>query len=709
MLVNTEDAFLDFLYALRDEELVVLDTETTGLSIWPNEHNWQGARICGWVFGFADGRTYYIPVRHLSDEPQLDPGFVASRLRRALAARHRRFVGHNIKFDLHMAWADGIDLFALGDVHDTLLMAHLTDETRYSQALKTLGRVVLGDEAAADQQDWVKQEIKARGYDVNRFGYAQFAPSELAPYAEQDIHLTRRLYTAFRKLLLKENLFEVYHREQDVLPVVCAMERAGIAVDREYCENAVRAIDAKLPALKQELEGYATQANVYVGPRLLKSGKPAKNQSDPFQSGPTIAAIARGLGMHTASRTRSAREAQRVVSQAEGMAPDAIVAVGARRLSLEKAQELADRESWDKVTLSETDHPFCHALLQYRLLMKLRGTYFQPFLVRSVVESAIHCEFKQNGTRTGRFSSREPNLQNLPRPNPASADYEVKRAFVPRPGYVFLLADYASMEVAMLAQLTRDPALVEAIRRGDDPHKETARMVWPIFDTLPPGQKEAPAPGTQAYLRQQAKTLNFAVIYGAGGPKLGKMLSVSADEGKALRDRYFEGLPGVKKFRSSLYRQLEIVQPPDVETPYTGPRPTLRNLFGRLYHFNVRRLKEPRVNPWRGTTEYYFVEDSHAATNYDDQGSCADQVKEAMIRIHAALDGEDAQLLLQVHDEVVIECREADLQRLGRLVKAIMEDVPADFVVPMRVDLSVARTNWADKTPLEMAVAEAVA
>jgi len=300
-------------------------------------------------------------------------------------------------------------------------------------------------------------------------------------------------------------------------------------------------------------------------------------------------------------------------------------------------------------------------LLEYRKLSKLKSTYADvlPARVRPA-SGRIHTSFDQAGAATGRLSSFEPNLQNIPVRTPHGE--LIRRCFVPGPGCQLIVADYSQIELRLLAHLSEDPAFIEAFRRGGDIHRETAAIIFGVT-----------VDGVTAEMRSRAKTINFATIYGQGPFALSRQLGISQDEAKDFIRLYFERFAGVRRFLDQTIERARRVG--FVET-----------LFGRRRY--IPELKDPNYNV-RAFGE-------RTAMNSPLQGSAADLIKIAMIRLHRALvaTGSQGAMLLQVHDELVLEAPAAEVDAVARVVRREMEGA-AELSVPLVVDIGVGE-NWLD-------------
>jgi DNA polymerase-1 len=306
-------------------------------------------------------------------------------------------------------------------------------------------------------------------------------------------------------------------------------------------------------------------------------------------------------------------------------------------------------------------HALPQLILDYRELQKLKSTYVDtlPSTVNRHT-GRIHTSFNQTGAATGRLSSSDPNLQNIPIRTPRGE--EIRRGFVPRAGWQFLVADYSQIELRIMAHLSGDPAFIQAFHQGGDIHRQTAALIFGV-----------PLEQVTADMRARAKTINFATIYGQGPFALSRQLGISQEDAKSFIAKYFERFAGVRAF---LDRQIKLAREQGyVETIFKRRRyiPEIKDR-----NFNMRAYGERN------------------AQNSPLQGSAADLIKLAMIRIHDALQENKlrSRMLLQVHDELVFEAPPAELETLGHLVREHMERV-VELRVPLVVDIGVG-PNWLD-------------
>jgi DNA polymerase-1 len=311
--------------------------------------------------------------------------------------------------------------------------------------------------------------------------------------------------------------------------------------------------------------------------------------------------------------------------------------------------------------LADQGHQVPRLLLEYRELQKLRSTYVDVLPQRvHRATGRIHTSFNQIGAATGRLSSSEPNLQNIPVRTPRGE--EIRRGFVPAEGWKFVVADYSQIELRLMAHLSQDPAFLEAFRKGEDIHRQTASIIFGVA-----------LADVTAEMRARAKTINFGTIYGQGAFALSRMLGIPQEEAKAFISEYFQRFAGV---RAWLDRQTELAR----------ERGYVETIFGRRRYI-------PEVQDRNFNTRAFGERQSQNAPL---QGSAADLIKIAMARLHRALavGGFKARLLLQVHDELVLEAPVAEVDAVSALVREHMEGA-ASLSVPLVVGVGVG-DNWLD-------------
>jgi DNA polymerase I len=534
------------------------------------------------------------PVRNLP--PLTDPA--NEPLRALLTDPSVPKAGHDIKFDWQVLRAAGVEL--AGVAYDSMLASFVLDPGRRSHAIDTLCLEHLGRTLQT------YQELSGKG--KSQIPFSRVAIPLAAKYCGADASTVLALHRFFAPMLSEMHLEALLRDiEMPLLEVLTDMEWEGIAVDLAVFRRLSDELGSDLARLEQEIAQVAgTELNLN-SPRQLASVLFEKNQ------------------LPILKKTKT------------GPSTDADV--------LEQ--------------LAAMGHELPRLILEYRELQKLKSTYVDALPQRVNRHTGrIHTSFNQAGAATGRLSSAEPNLQNIP---VRTARGEAIRAgFVPRPGWVFLVADYSQIELRMMAHLSGDPAFIEAFRQGGDIHRQTAALIFSVD----------PAEVT-ADMRARAKTVNFATIYGQGPFALSRQLGISQDDARGFIARYFERFSGVRAF---LDRQVELArQQGYVETLFKRRRyiPEIKER-----NFNLRAYGERN------------------AQNSPLQGSAADLIKLAMVRIHRAIreQGLAGRMLLQVHDELIFEAPPEDVEALTALVRSHMENV-VELRVPLVVDIGIG-PNW---------------
>jgi DNA polymerase-1 len=506
--------------------------------------------------------------------------------------------GHDIKFDWQVLRAAGVEL--AGVVYDSMLASFVLDPGRRSHAIDTLCLEHLGRTLQS------YDDLSGRG--KAQIPFAQVAIPLAARYCGADSTTVLALHRFFAPMLAEMELEGLLRDiELPLLEVLADMEWEGITIDRALFQRLSDELGRDLSRLEQEIARVAgTELNLN-SPRQLASVLFEKHQ------------------LPVLKKTKT------------GPSTDADV--------LEQ--------------LATIGHELPRLILEYRELQKLKSTYVDALPQRINRKTGrIHTSFNQAGAATGRLSSAEPNLQNIP---VRTARGEAIRAgFVPREGWRFLVADYSQIELRIMAHLSGDPAFIAAFRQGGDIHRQTAALIFNV------------APGeVTGEMRARAKTINFATIYGQGPFALSRQLNISQEDARGFIARYFERFSGVRAF---LDRQIELArQQGYVET-----------LFKRRRY--IPEIKERNFS-LRASGE-------RNAQNSPLQGSAADLIKLAMVRIHRAIRerGLAGKMLLQVHDELVFEAPPGEVEALGRLVREQMENV-VPLLVPLVVDIGIG-PNW---------------
>ncbi len=581
---------------------LAVDTETDSIVA-------RASHLVGVSLAWSDAGGAYLPVGHKTGEPQ--PAWDEARplLARVLEDPKVPKAGQNLKYDRAALRAAGV--VVQGIAFDTLIAAQLLDPGRTtSHRLDDLATRYLG--------------VGMIPYSaVSRSGGAektldQVAVAAVARYAVEDAVVALRLVAPLRARLEEEGLLPLF--EEIELPLVAIleeMEHHGVRIDVDRLAAMGREIDAEMARLEGEIFELA--------------GHPFNVSSPP--------------------------QLRTVLFDELKLQPTG------RRTSKTKAHSTSQE---DLEALAE-EHPLPAKVLDYRELAKLKGTYVDalPKLV-DPRDGRVHTQFHQLGAATGRLSSSDPNLQNIPIRTPIGK--RIREAFVPEPGSIFISADYSQMELRILAHLSGDPALIEAFRRDLDIHRYTAALVSGV-----------PLEAVTAEMRSRAKAVNFGIIYGMSEFRLAREQGISRDDAREFIAAYFARYAKVKGYLDSVMAEVQ----------RTGQ---VRTLFGR-----IRRFPELADSTGQGMRVPRAQRDAllRQAVNAPIQGTAADIVKKAMAGVTAGLAAGrlQARLLLQVHDELLLECPAAEAEATVAAVREAMEGA-VRLAVPMKVD---ARTgeNWA--------------
>jgi len=600
-LVNTEAALRDVVTKIRAAGVCCVDTETT--STRPVE-----ADLVGIALSCKEGEGYYIPVGHVlevASAPQLSLDVVRQHLSPILMDKSIAKYAHNANYDLIVLHQHGMDVRGLA--FDTMLAAYLLDPTGRNLGLKGLAWQVLGVEMTHIH------ELIGKG--KHQITMDHVAVDRVLPYAAADADMTLRLAARLEPQLKEKQLWDLFTQvEVPLVPVLMDMECTGVGLDTEFLKQMSKELATDLGELQQQIEQH-------VGYRLNL------NSSQQLSK-----ALFDTLGLPTdgVSRGKSGR-----YSTAAG------VLEGLRG-----------------------KHPVIDLILEHRQLSKLKSTYVDalPAMVNPRT-GRLHTSWNQTGTVTGRLSSSEPNLQNIP--IRTEVGRRVRRAFVARPGCVLLGADYSQVELRILAHLSQDENLLAAFHRGEDIHASTAARILsiPLNEVTPD-------------TRRLAKTINFGLVYGMGEWGLATRTGLSREEAARFISNYFAQYPRVRGYLDSVKQHAE--EQGWVET-----------LLGRKRHF-------PELKSGGGGRADHKASALRMAINHPIQGTAADIIKIAMIRLYDELHsrGLSSKMILQVHDELVLEVPDGEVERAGQLVESVMEGAYT-LDVPLKVDVKTG-SHWGE-------------
>jgi DNA polymerase-1 len=589
---------------LRAAPLVGIDIEASSVEA-------HDAEIVGVSLAASPEDVWYLPFGHRPDTGELAaptpvrnlPPLTDSSLaplRELLTDPGVAKAGHNVKFDWQVLRRAGVEL--AGVDYDSMLASFVLDPGRRSHAIDTLCFEHFG----RTMQSY--GELAGRG--KSQLPFAEIAVPLAANYCGADSSTVLALHQFFAPMLVEMSLESLLREiEMPLVEVLVDMEWEGITIDRALFRRLSEELGADLRRLEGEITRVSGTDLNLNSPRQLASVLFEKHQ------------------LPVLKKTKT------------GPSTDADV--------LEQ--------------LAAMGHELPRLILEYRELQKLKSTYVDTLPERiNRTTGRIHTSFNQAGAATGRLSSAEPNLQNIP---VRTARGEAIRAgFVPRPGWVFLVADYSQIELRIMAHLSGDQAFIEAFQQGGDIHRQTAALIF----NVPPTE-------VTPDMRARAKTINFATIYGQGAFALSRQLGISLEDARGFIARYFERFSGVRMF---LDRQIELArQQGYVETLFK------------------RRRYIPEIKERNFSLRAYGERN---AQNSPLQGSAADLIKLAMVRIHRAIrqQGLAGRMLLQVHDELIFEAPPDEVEALTDLVRSHMENV-VQLQVPLVVDIGVG-PNWLD-------------
>ena len=588
----------------RRAPLVALDTETTALDP-------MRAELVGMSLAVAPGRSWYLPFAHEPPDGELAGGTAPRNLPpvgsdalaplvELLADARVPKAGHNIKYDWLVLRRAGAEL--AGITYDSMLASFVLDPGRRSHAIDELAR----ERLSITLQTYA--QLVGRGKAERSFATVPLA--DAARYCAADSETVLRLHDAFRPELEDHQVLRLLETiEVPLIPVLVDMEWRGVCLDLERLREISRTFARELTALEHAIHQAAgTDFNINSTPQLRH------------------------------------------------------VLFEKHQLPIIKKTKTGASTDYEVLEqLAAMGHEVPRLLIEYRELSKLKSTYVDalPGFINSAT-GRIHSSFNQTGAATGRLSSSDPNLQNIP--VRTARGEAIRRAFVAPPGAVLLTADYSQIELRLLAHLSGDRAFVEAFEQGGDIHRQTAAIIFGV-----------PQDQVTSDMRARAKTINFGTIYGQGPFALSRQLGITQDEAKQFIEQYFTRFAGV---RAWLDRTVAEARAKGYVETLFGRRRYIPELKDRSY--NIRAFGE------------------RTATNSPLQGSAADLIKIAMIGIAGALKqrGLSSRMILQVHDELVLEVPHGEVETATEVVKSHMERA-ANLRVPLVVSVGAGK-NWVD-------------
>jgi DNA polymerase-1 len=577
---------------------LVVDTETTGLDPLV-------AELVGISLSNKVGEAWYVPIGHLEEDGKLVAGQMELTktleiLRPLLEDKNLPKIGHNLKFDYSIFFNQGITL--QGSLWDTMIASYLLTPGRRSHKLDDLADELLEVKLTSFDEVTGQGKGKAKNKDVN---FALVKPEEAKDYSCEDVDAALLLWQHFRSQLEELELWELFEKVEIVLiPVLADMERSGITVAPDELQKlAVEFAD--------NLADLATEIYRLAGEEF--------NIGSPKQLG---VILFEKLKLPQGRKTKT------------GYSTDAKVLENLGRY-----------------------HDLPVLVINYRNLAKLKSTYVDSLLGQIHPKTGrVHTSFNQTVAATGRLSSSNPNLQNIPIRTPEGQ--RIRQAFIAAPGHVFLAADYSQIDLRVMAHYSQDQALMDDFRGGKDIHHQTAVEIFRVSSTF-----------VTPEMRRVAKTINFSIVYGISAFGLAARLNLSRKEAATFIERYFEHYPGVKKFMETVVEE------------------------ARQDGYVTTLLKRRRQLPDLNSSNRILREAAERiAVNTPIQGTAADIIKLAAIEVDRQIreKGLATKVLLQIHDELVLEVPDGELAQVEKLVKPAMESV-MQLDVPLVVNISSGR------------------
>lgn len=665
---------------IAHENTLSLDTETTGLDMFGLKDRRKGtkgdiieeersigpARVCGLVLGVPLGdkelRTFYLPFRHETDEPQL-PVEDMRRIMQHIEDRRMTLVGHNIKFDLKQLHGDG----CLPDdrkvkIEDTMLLEHVLQTDSEEDVRFNLGNLAskrIGHDPS--YKVWVKDEVRLRKY--RRF--SQFRVEELAPYAEDDVFMTWAVRQQQKPKLLDPSApwyggpdqLEVYETDNRLLWALLRMELRGMKVDRPRSEMIIRHLsEIETTAREKLIDAAGRDVNIMSHKQL----------TDLFH------------------------EKQWPIPISKLTFSPSFADVWLQGVESDDAAFKAFRENMNLLRAVHTN----------------RDMYIDAYLRLADPYDVVHPSFQANGTVTGRLSCKEPNFQNIRKRYGSistrretysgldDALFEVRSVFVPQDDeHRFLGFDYSQQETRMFLNYSKEPTMTKVVMEGGDIHVYAAEAMYrePMPPKYLPDGRE-----NQEYLKRRgrAKTMNFGILYSMGPRKLAEAMEVDEEWARQVWHNYMDTFPGIRAFM-------------DRVTAVAESRLWIRTAFNRRLRFRLLTEEEKARGRAKSNLGWVKVREgqrafTHKALNYLIQGSCADLTRRAMIRVDELLRGTQSYMVNQVHDELLFELHEKERKELRPEIEKALTTWP-QFDIPFTVEPKEPEWAWSDPKKKEAA------
>jgi len=618
-LITNAEALAAYLDRARAQGHLAVDTETTGL-------NAATADLVGIAMAVAPGNACYVPLRHgavapvsgqqgldfADDAPpavnQIAFDVAMGLLKPVLEDPAILKIGHNLKYDSHVLLRPRNGGVALAPVDDTMCLSYVLDAGRVDRhSMDFLAAHWL------DHQTIKFEDVCGKG--AKQVPFSAIAPEAALDYAAEDADITLRLWQLLKPRLAREGVVSVYERlERPLIPILARMEDHGITVDRAILARMSNDFATRMDSLQSEILGLADADFNIASPKQLGE----------------------------------------ILFDKMGLPGGRKAKTGAYSTSADVLEDLAA----DGVDIAAR-------VLDWRQLAKLKSTYADALVDCINPETGrVHTSFSMVGASTGRLSSSDPNVQNIP--IRTAEGRQIRTAFVAAPGHKLISADYSQIELRLVAHVAGEATMIEAFHNGVDIHAQTASEVFGV-----------PLASMDGETRRRAKAINFGIIYGISAFGLARQLGIRQAEARDYIAAYFENFPGIKGYMERI--KLAAREDAFVET-----------LFGRRIHISGIKSSNPAA---RGFAE-------RQAINAPIQGTAADIIKRAMVRLPAALDaaGVKADMLLQVHDELIFEVPDDQVEATVPVITSVMEtaaDPILSLQVPLVAEAGIA-TNWAD-------------
>ncbi|MFC3723650.1 DNA polymerase I [Neoaquamicrobium sediminum] len=597
----------EWIAEAREAGVVAFDTETTSLD--PMQ-----AELCGFSLATRPGRAAYVPLIHKSGagdllggglvEGQIPARDALAELKPLMEDRSVLKVAQNLKYDLVIMQRHGIDV---APYDDTMLLSYVLDGgSNSSHGMDALSERWLGHTPIAFK------DVCGSGKAMVTFDFVDL--DRATCYAAEDADVTLRLWRVLKPRLAEKGLVSVYERlERPLVPVLGRMEQRGISVDRQILSRLSGDFAQGAAALEDEIYQLAGERFTVGSPKQLGDILFGK------------------MGLPGGSKTKTGQWST-------------------------TARELED--------LAAAGHELPRKIVDWRQLTKLKSTYTDalPGFINPQTKR-VHTSYALASTTTGRLSSSDPNLQNIP--IRTAEGRKIRTAFIAEPGNLLISADYSQIELRVLAHVADIPQLRQAFADGIDIHAMTASEMFGV-----------PVEGMPGEVRRRAKAINFGIIYGISAFGLANQLAISREEASAYIKKYFERFPGIRDYM-------------DAAKAHSRDNGYVETIFGRRIHFPEIRSPNPSVRAFN----------ERASINAPIQGSAADIIRRAMVRMEAALEKSglhNTQMLLQVHDELIFEAPEGEIEAAMPVIRDVMENaaMPAlAMKVPLHVDARAAK-NW---------------